>query len=61
MSEITSWIRLLIELGLEVYKAATAGQDQKTVGEILADRGSDLEYLSSKAAAARDWFASQGD
>lgn len=56
VSEILKWSWLLLELGFEVWEAARAGETGKTVGEILAGRKLDLDYLADLEAKARAQF-----
>lgn len=54
---ISSWVKLLVSLGLEVYRAVQSGQRTKTVGEIFAGvepDGAEMGRLEAEARAHYD-------
>lgn len=57
MSEISEWVRLLVELGLEVWRAVEAGENSKTVGEIFAGRRKDMDKIRELEERAREHFS----
>jgi len=60
MSEIATWVKLLVELGMEVWKAIEAGDDTKTVGEIFAGRRKDMDKIRELEERAREHFSRPG-
>ena len=53
---MVEWIKVLVELGLAVWQAVEAGEDDKTVGEIFAGRRKDMDKIRELEAEAGEHF-----
>jgi hypothetical protein len=53
---MSDWIRLIVELGIAVYRAVDAGERDKTVGEILDGMGTDMAKVRALEEEAREHY-----
>lgn len=47
---------LLVQIGWAIYQAIKAGEEKRSVEEILRDRGLDMDRIRILEAAARERF-----
>lgn len=57
---MSDWIKLLVELGLEVWRAVEAGDRTKTVNEIFESRTEDRDKIRALEEEAREHFNRRG-
>lgn len=61
MNEAIELTKLAIQLGLAVYQAVKAGDTTKTVGEIFAGVGRDMDEIKRLEDAARAQYAARAE
>lgn len=60
-SDLMTWVKLVMELGMAVWQAIESGQTEQTVDDILRGRRKDMDKIRELHAAAQAHYGKMAE